>query len=197
MKKFLMTIVAILATLTMSAKDEPMTLATGSLQDLADPANTVDFVINYDNATVHHDDGKYTVADYLKSKGSDYVADWDSDKEKARTYLVVRYNQKNKKGAKANEIPGNANIIGTVNISDIEFGHAGGMFIPFGGAKAGGAVVSGTLVFTKDGKEMATLPFKEIKGIGHVSETVRLAMAYYEVAQKLNDVMKKEAKKKK
>lgn len=187
----------VLSGLAAMAKD-PMVLESGSLAELNNHENTVFFKVDYSKAKVHNDGKEYTLDGYLEHRGPDFVADWNKDNAKAYSYLPVRFNQKNKKGAHALEMESNNyNVLGTIYLSDIDFGNGAGTFNPFGGAKAGGCIISGKLVFTdKDKKELAVLPFSEVKGMGHVSETIRLGMSYFELMNKLGDVLKKENKKK-
>lgn len=196
MKKYFFILAVLLSAINVTAKN-PMTLESGTLEKLADPENTVFFKVDYKNATVHNDGNTYTLDGYLKHRGPDFVADWKKDSAKAYSYLPVRFNQKNKKGAKALEIEGKYDILGTIYLTDIDFGNGGGTFNPFGGAKAGGCIISGKIVFTgADGKVIAQLPFTEVKGNGHFSETIRLGLSYFELMNKLGDILKNENKKK-
>ncbi len=198
MKKLMLVMLTlVLGGLAAMAKD-PMVLESGSIAELNNPDNMVFFKIDYKKATVHNDDKNYTLDAYLEHRGPDFVADWNKDKDKAYSYLPVRFNQKNKKGAHAMEMEGKYDILGTVYLTDIDFGNGAGQFTPFHNVKTGGCIISGKLVFTdKDNKELAVLPFSEVKGMGHVSETIRLGMSYFELMNKLGDVIKKENKKKK
>lgn len=196
MKKLILIALTLLSVINAQAKD-PMTLESGSLAELANADKTVYFKVDYSNAVVHNDGNKYSLEGYLEHRGPDFVADWNNDSSKAYLYLPIRFNQKNKKGAKALETEGSYDILGTVCLTDIDFGNGAGTFNPFGGAKAGGCIISGKLVFTdKDNSEIAVLPFTEIKGMGHMSETIRLGMSYFELMNKLGDVLKKGNKKK-
>lgn len=196
MKKILLLAFMLLGMIGAKAAD-PMVLGSGSLADLADANNKVFFKVDFSNARVHNDGNDYTLEGYLEHRGPDFVADWKKDEEKAYSYLPVRFNQKNKKGAQALLTEGEYDILGTICLSDIDFGNGGATFNPFGGVKRGGCIISGNLVFTdKSGKELAVLPFTEVKGMGHVSETIRLGMSYFELMNKLGDVIKKQNKKK-
>ncbi|MDE5653449.1 MAG: hypothetical protein K2G75_00705 [Muribaculaceae bacterium] len=199
MKKLLFIVMALIGVISAQAKD-PMTLESGSLADLADSSKSVLFKVDYSNAVVHNDGNEYTLEGYLEHRGPDFVADWKKDETTVYAYLPARFNSKNKKGAKAFETDGaqQYDILATIHLSDIDFGNGAGTFMPFAGAKAGGCIISGKLVFTDaEGKELAQLPFTEVKGLGHVSETIRLGMSYFELMNKLGDVLKKENKKKK
>lgn len=196
MKQLFFIALILLSVISVQAK-EPLTLESGSLSELANSANTVYLTVDYSNAVVHNDGNKYSLDGYLEHRGSDFVADWNKDSAKAYSYLPVRFNQKNKKGAQALMTEGKHDITGTVYLTDIDFGNGAGSFNPFGGVKAGGCIISGKLVFTNaDNTEIAVLPFSEIKGMGHVSETIRLGMSYFELMNKLGDILKKENKKK-
>lgn len=196
MKKIFLAVIALLS-VTFAYANDPMKLESGSIAELSNPDNTVLFKVDYSKATVHNDGNKYTLDGYLEHRGPDFVADWNKDSAKAYSYIPVRFNQKNKRGAHAREMEGDHDILGTIYLTDIDFGNGAGSFVPLGGAKAGGCIISGKLVFTdKSGKEIAVLPFTEVKGMGHVSETIRLGLSYFELMNKLGDVIKKESKKK-
>lgn len=196
MKKLLLLAISLFSVTFAQAKD-PMTLESGSVTELTNPANSVYFKVDFSNASVHNDGNIYTLDEYLEHRGPDFVADWNKDSSTAYLYLPMRFNQKNKKGAKAIETEGEYDILGTVYLNDIDFGNGAGTFNPFGGVKAGGCIISGKLVFTDaNGSEIAILPFQEVKGIGHISETIRLGLSYYELMNKLQDIIKKESKKK-
>lgn len=197
MKKILLFAMVLLSSLALQAKDE-LTLETGSLTELMNKENRVLFNVDYSKAKIPYDGETYNLNGYLKKRGDDFVADWKADSQHAFQYLPVRYNQKNKKGAKALETESGAHdILCTVQLTDIDFGYSGGAFIPFSGAKEGGCRISGKLVFTdKNKKQIAVIPFSKVKGMGHGSETVRLGMSYFELMNQLGDLIKKENKKK-
>ena len=197
MKKVFFIAFSMLIAFAIHAKD-PVILESGSLTELSNPDNNVSFKIDYSKVKVNNDGNEYTIDCYLEHRGPDFVADWKRDSSKAYSYIPARFNQKNKKGAHALEMGGEkADIFGTIYLSDIDFGNGAGSFNPFGGVKSGGCIISGTLIFTdKNGDELAVLPFTEVKGIGHVSETIRLGLSYFELMNKLGDLIKKENKKK-
>lgn len=196
MKKVLLVVFALISVIGLYAKD-PMTLESGNLNELANTANTVFFKIDFANSIVHNDGNNYSLEGYLEHRGPDFVADWNKDSARAYQYLPLRFNQKNKKGAQALMAEGNYTILGTIYLTDIDFGNGAGTFSPFGGAKSGGCIISGKLVFTdKDNNEIAVLPFTEVKGLGHISETIRLGLSYFELMNKLGDVIKNENKRK-
>lgn len=197
MKKILLLTFVVLGLVSAHAAN-PMTLESGSLAELTNANNRVLFKIDYSSVCVHNDGNDYTLSGYLEHRGPDFVADWEKDQNTAYCNLPARFNSKNKKGAQAIIVEGQEehHIIGTVYLSDIDFGNGAGTFNPFGGAKAGGCIISGKLVFTdKAGTELAVLPFTEVKGMGHMSETIRLGLSFFELGNKLTDIIKKEGKK--
>lgn len=196
MKKILLLALTLVSVICAQAKD-PMTLESGSLAELSNADNTVFFKVDYSNATVHNDGNDYTLEEYLEHRGPDFVADWKNDSANAYTYLPAFFNRKNKKGAQALMAEGDYNILATVHLTDIDFGNGAGAFVPLAGAKAGGCIISGKLIFTDtDNTELAVLPFEEVKGMRNVSETIRLGLSYMELMNKYGDVLKKEKKKK-
>lgn len=197
MKKLLALLAMVFMCITVNAKSDAMRLEKGALTELSNPDNTVWFEVDYDGAVVHNDGNKFSVSEYLAHRGDDFVADWNKDKVKAYSYLPIRFNQKNKKGAKALEMEGAHTLTAIVKLTDIDFGNGAGTFTPFASAKAGGCIISGTLtIIDAQGSEIAVLPFTEVKGLGHPSETIRLGLAYFELMNNLGDVIKQDSKKK-
>lgn len=184
----------------MQAKDH-MTLKSGSLDELANPANRVYLKIDYSGVKVHNDGNEYTLAGYLEHRGPDFVADWDKDAAAAYEVVAPTFNHSNKKGAQALFAEGDYDILGTIYLTDVDFGNGAGAVasaaVSFIGAKAGGCIISGKMVFTdKNNTEIAVLPFVEVKGLGNVSETMRLRNSYTELMNQFGKAIKKEKKKK-
>lgn len=200
MKKFLVVLSMAVCAVFVNAKEKyiPVSIETGSIAFLSDASNVIDFVADYSASQVQYDGNSYTLPGYLEHRGADFVAGWAEDSIKAHNIFAANFNRTNKKGAKAfltNE--GTPNYFGTIYVSDIDFGNGGASFIPFGGAKAGGAMLSGKIVFKdNDGKEVAVLPFNYVCGIGHPSESVRFTLTYFELAKQLSALIKQETKKK-
>lgn len=133
-----------------------------------------------------------TLDGYLKSRGDDFVRDWPDDAKKARAYFVVRFNQKNKKGLQITETKSSKYKM-IFQVKSLDMGNGGSSFIPFASAKAGGVIVSGLIeiINQETDKSVCCLEVDDVKGVGHPSETVRLGMAYFDLASKVL----KEAKK--
>lgn len=198
MKKLFLLFTFVLSVMSAYAKD-PMWVESGSLECLTDPNKTVLFEVDYTNTIAHNDDNRYTLEEYLEHRGPDHVRDWDSSKGKAESFIPMQFNKKNKKGAQALLKEEKSDILGTIYIDDLDFGNASGVN-PFSSIKAGGCIITGKIVFTdvnNDNSVLAVVPFNDIKGYPHVSETSRLGLAYCELMGKLSNVIKNEAKKKK
>lgn len=131
--------------------------------------------------------GDKTMQEYLKSWGEDFVRDWPNDQVKVAAYFKERFNKKNKKGMQIISDKADAAYTIIVHVKKLDMGNGGSSFVPFAGAKAGGVIMTGTVdvVNNKTPKVVCTFSADEVKGLGHVSETVRLGMAYFQLATEL------------
>lgn len=200
LKKLFLTLSLVVSAFTVFAKDDKtMFIESGSIAFLDDSSKKIDFIIDYSNATVHNDGNDYTLKGYLEHRGPDFVHDWaKKDSIAALEMLRINFNKKNKKGAQALMSGGSSDINAKIILSDIDFGNGAGLFQPFGGAKAGGCIISGKIRFAdNNGQEICVLPFNDVKGLGHVSENVRHALAYFALVESISNVIKQEKKKKK
>jgi hypothetical protein len=141
--------------------------------------------IDYSSAKVENQ----TLEAYLKSRGDDFVRDWPEDQKKAREYFVVRFNKKFKKGMQI--VDDGADYAIQIHVNNLDMGNGAAAFFSFS-AKGGGVIMSGTVdvLNTKTQARVCSLVVDEVKGIGHMSETVRLGMMFYELANELFDVAK-------
>lgn len=130
--------------------------------------------------------------DYLKSRGDDFVRDWPKDKIKAQSYFPMQFNKTFKKGMHVSESGATAPYKMVMHIDWMDEGSGGASFIPMAGAKAGGVIVRGSMdvVDTKTQKVICKISFDNVKGMGHPSETVRIGMAYMQVAKELGKFLK-------
>lgn len=187
MKKTILFTLMLVVSICVKATD--VKLIGGSLSVFQEQENAF-LEIDYSNTIVQ----KQTLDEYLQSRGADYVRDWPNDKEKALQYFVVQFNKKNKKGLQVVTTPGvECKYKMVLHVSYLDMGNGGSMFIPMASMKAGGVIMNGVLDMGEmnTGKAVCRIEAQEIKGMGHVSETVRLGMCYFEFAQRVF----KEAKK--
>ena len=80
-----------------------------------------------------------------------------------------------------------------LKVNRLKLGFAGGAFIPFAGAKAGGANISGTMEFydVKSGELLGTMTFENIQGVSAASDAQRWGMSYYDLGRRLKKALKK------
>ncbi|MBR0037262.1 MAG: hypothetical protein IJP70_06440 [Bacteroidales bacterium] len=127
-----------------------------------------------------------TLDEYLQSRGDDFVRDCPQNKEYAAKYFTNRLDTKNKKGKGLTTTSEESQAEYKIIIRPISFdmGAGGLSMIPMAKAKAGGCIMSGTaeIIETSSGNTVLSLTIDEVKGLGHVSETVRLGMMYIELA---------------
>ncbi len=80
-----------------------------------------------------------------------------------------------------------------LKVERLKLGFAGGAFIPFAGAKAGGGNISGEmrLYDAKSGELLGSMVFEDVQGVSHVTDAVRWGMSYYELGKRLKKAVKK------
>ncbi|MBP5346999.1 MAG: hypothetical protein J6Y99_12380 [Bacteroidales bacterium] len=181
MKKICVLMMAMLLSVGVAMAKSELKVTSGNASLLKQDAKAV-VIFDYANTKV----GDKTLNEYLQSRGADFVKDWPQDSQKAVDYFAVFLNTKHKNGKGI--------TVGTEDVSkykmifhvaDLDMGNGGGMFIPFASAKAGGVIVNGTLELIEiaTGKTVLTVDAHDVKGTSHVSETVRLGLAYGELAK--------------
>jgi len=158
----------------------PVSVKSGDISVLKNQSNAI-LEIDYSNTKV---DNKETLDEYLKRRGDDFVKDWPKDKETAANYFIGRFNNKNKGMQLLMEPATNANYKIVIHVNNLDMGNGGSTFNPYASPKAGGVIMTGTvdIVDMKTNKIVCTLTVDEVKGLGHVSETTRLGLMYFELA---------------
>lgn len=180
MKKFVLTLAGLLFA-TSSFAGSSLSLKSGDASVLKEKTST-SLEIDYSAATV---DGQSLEA-YLQSRGDDFVRDWPQDQITAKNYFLGQFNRKSKGLNIVNE--GSVSKYKMViHVKEMDMGNGGASFVPFGGAKAGGVIMSGTLeiIDIESNKNVCEFEIDEVKGMGHVSETVRIGMMYFQLATDL------------
>ena len=149
----------------------------GILQD----GGTAYVTIDYSNTMV----GNMTLDQYLESQGPDFVRDWPKDQMKIREYFTGNFNRKNKKGMTTTENQQNADYDMVIHVQTLDVGNAISSFIPLASAKAGGVILCAVveILDPATGQNLLTLEANDVKGVGHVSETVRIGMSFFELAK--------------
>lgn len=136
--------------------------------------------------------GDKTLDEYLKDRGEDFVRDWPNDKIRAASYFVERFNKKNKKGMQITSDEEAAGYTVVVHVKTLDMGNGGSAFVPFSSAKAGGVIMTGTIDIVDKNTQnvVCNLYVDEVKGLGHVSEAIRIGLAYFALADKMYDLVK-------
>ncbi len=185
MKKLFFILALCCASVAMYADDCELT--KGSVAALKEKGELALLEVDYSKAKVKDQ----TLDEYLKGRGEDFVKDWPEDSKKAAAYFTTRFNRENKKGMTIPLDGEGAKYKIVLSLTDMDMGNASGAFTPFASAKAGGVIVSGsfTLIDLATNEELCVIEFKEVKGVRHMSETVRLGLAYMELAEKVGDVI--------
>ncbi len=125
-----------------------------------------------------------TLEEYLKGRGEDFVRDWPSDKEKALEYFTYRFNKKNKKGMQIGKNLTGAKYKMVIYIDWMDMGNGVSGFMPWSGSKAGGVIIKGRcdVIDVPAGQYVCRMTFDEVKGSANPSETTRMGMAYFYLA---------------
>lgn len=182
MKKVFLALVTMMVAVAVQAKDDKVTLTSGSGNYLRDADKTATLEIDYSKTIV---EGKEKLQAYLKSRGEDHVKDWPKVAEATKKQFVETFNKKNKKGLQIVE-SGKADYQMKFIVEKLDFGSTG-VSVVFGGlGSAGGAEVSGKLIVTdKGGKKVAEYEVFEVRGNGSTdfSETRRLGTCYVNVVK--------------
>lgn len=189
MKKLLTAVLLFTVSLIAKAGDDEVRLVGGSYDFMRDNANML-CEIDYSKTTV---DGQ-TLQQYLKSRGDDFVRDWPEDCKKAREYFTFRFNKKSDGVQICESKDSNPKYIMVLHVKTLDMGNgASKMFNPWASMKAGGVIANIDIDVAEypSGKAVAKIAVPEIKGNGHVSETVRLGLCYNELATVLTKVGKK------
>ena len=166
-----------------AAGSDPLQVVSGNLAYLNLDATAL---VRFDYSQTMVEDK--TLDQYLQSRGDDFVRDWPSDCKKAALYFINRVNSKNKKGGGIQTTDdGPAHLMLLFHVKTLDMGNGGSTFIPMAGAKAGGVIMNGTLeiINLSTNAVVCTVNIVNIKGQGHVSETVRLGLCYFEMATQL------------
>lgn len=167
---------------------DPVTVKSGSVAIFKKQAKAL-LEIDYASAMVKDQ----TLNDYLAGRGDDFVRDWPEDSKKAAEYFIVRFNKKNDEGMQLTSNASDASYKMIIHVNKLDMGNGAGFFIPWASTKAGGIIVSGDVdvVSLKTNKVLCELAVDEVKGISSPSETIRLGMAYFELANRIFKLVKK------
>lgn len=182
MKKIIMFLMAVMTAVSVSAKDDRVTVISGNGEVLTESGKTATLEFDYQDAVVKGGD---KLTDYLKKRGENNVKDWPEIAASARERFINTFNKKNKKGAQV--VSGdNADLKMKIVIEKIDFGNAA-MSVALGGYyTAGGAEITGKLIVTDNsGNKLAEYELYQIRSNGKFdyTEVKRLGTCYENVAK--------------
>ena len=191
MKKVFLTLMGLLAVVIANAYT-CVNFNSGDPNILMQRVN-ISYEILWDEARVSNHENLLW-KDYLNKRGADFVRDWPSDREKAEKYFVNRFNKKSDFLRIQDGSPVYKMI---VRPRTIDVGGVGAAFTPFSSAKAGGCIMDGTIEFVDLSKNQVVciLNVVEGKGLGHMSETIRLGLMLHEIAGDIHDFINDNVKK--
>ena len=182
MKKTMMVLMAIMMALSVSAKDDKVSVISGNGKALTESGKTATVEFDYKN-TVVEEGGK--LMDYLKKRGEENVKDWPEVAAYAKGRFIESFNKKNKKGVQVVDAD-KADLKMKIIIEKMDFGNTG-VSVVFGGlGSAGGAEITGKLIVTdKGGKKLAEYELHQIRGGGATdfTESKRLGSCYENLAK--------------
>lgn len=186
MKKFLIVATIFLVSAS-SLFAGGVSVKSGDVSVLKNPGKAK-VVWDYSKTYVGEDGAKTkTLSQYLSSRGSEYVRDWPKDHAKAEEYFSIRFSKLNKKGLVVAEGKDKVDYLIEIKVEVLDMGNAAGLFIPMGGAKAGGVIMWGKVYVknAKTKKTVLTLEIDEVKGKANPSESMRLGLCYMDLATRM------------
>jgi len=182
MKKMMMVLMAMMMAISVSAKDDRVSVISGDGKVLAEKGKTATLEFDYKNATVEKGD---KLMDYLKKRGEQNVKDWPEVEASACNRFINAFNKKSKKGVQIVKTD-KADLKMKIIIEEIDFGSTG-VAVVFGGlGSAGGAEITGKLIVTDNGgNKLAEYELYQIRGGGSYdyTEAKRLGSCYENLAK--------------
>ncbi len=178
MKRLLTFFVMLVAALGMYA-DNPVVVTAGNPVVFNEAVRAL-VEVDYSKTMVKDQ----TLEEYLTGRGEDFVRDWPNDKAKALEYFTYRFNKKNKKGMQIAKNLTDAKYKMVIYIDWMDMGNGASGFLPWSGSKAGGVIIKGRcdVIDIKAGQYVCRMTFDEVKGSANPSETTRMGMAYFYLA---------------
>lgn len=179
-KSVLFTAICLLCTVSLFANNT-VSVKSGKSSLLKESSKAF-LEVDYSATTI----GDQTLAEYLEKRGENFVNNWPKDTEYAAKYFKERFNKKNK-GLKIIPDESDASYKIVIHVHNLNMGNSGSTFIPYASAKAGGIVMTGTvdIVDMKTNEVVCTLDVDRVKGVKHVSATVRMGLMFMELATKI------------
>lgn len=170
--------------ITLSAK-ESVVVKSGDIALLKQKVNAV-VVFDYSIAKI----GDKGFIEFLKSTEKDFEKNWPNDCVKISQFYSVRFNKNNSTGMQIVEDAATAKYKMIITPTSVDMGDRGASFNPFASSKSGGAMVSGSvnIIDIATNKSVCLLQFEEIKGIKHVSNTARLGLSFYRLAELIAEI---------
>jgi hypothetical protein len=188
MRKLLLIILALGAMMTASAQKQSLTYEGNVLMLKGNGSYDVKF--DYSDLFV---EGKQ-LDEFLASKDEKFRYDWESN-------IVVGAEQYGRAvpafiNKKFVYNPENPEYIFVIKLNSLMLGNAGAQFNPFGGAKAGGAVICGQIdiIQASTNEKVGALHFNELKGFASgfdFSDRARWQMAYVALGTAYKKMLKK------
>ena len=176
---------AVLLSLTASAKKSAIKVVSGDLSVFNNPDITTTVVFDYTDLIL---EGK-PYMEQLESRGSDFVRDWPSESAQSENFFVSCWNRDNEDGMQVTTQKGNQYTMVFV-VKEMHMGSgAASMLVGFG---AGGATMSGMMYILKDNKNVPilTVSINGQSGRSGMTEIVRRMDLYGELAEDMVDEMK-------
>ena len=158
---------------------KPVTVKSGDLSVLK-KSSTAFFEIDFSATKV----GTQPIDEYLKGRGDDFVRDWPQDKVIAANYFYAQFNGCNKKGMQITPDDRGVDYKMVIHVKTLDMGNPAGIFVPFAPANAGGVIIDGTvdIIDMNTNAVVCTLNIDGVKGDGYPSESIRLGLAFSELA---------------
>ena len=159
-------------------------------------------VVEYDGKKIDKKEKQQKLADYLKSRGDDFVRDWEKDQPDAYRFMYAQIRKLGKKGGlefDKEDITNstNADYKLRVVVDYLDWGNSAAAIVSWGvgfmSSKAGGMVMSGKVevVNVRTGKVECVIDVPFLKTQSGETDTMRLRSLYMELGKAIVSIAKK------
>ena len=127
--------------------------------------------------------GAQTIDEYLQRRGSDFVRDWPQDQATAAHYFSKQFNRRNSKGMRVDTDVTETAYKMVIRVKSLDMGNpAGFLFSP--SSKTGGVIIKGIvdIIDMRTNEIVCVLDINRVQGEGTFAESIRLALAFQELA---------------
>ena len=183
MKRLFLLLAAVFAVTVVSAQTVSY---EGDITVLKNPI-TYDLTVVYENLKVND----LPVDEFLPTMDEKFRNDWGKEivpyAESVGKTMPMVINKKNVLD------PNNPKYKFVLTLNSVSLGNVSGVFNPFTSPKSGGSVIYGSLEMFDAATNASVLvvKFDKVQGVSHFSDSIRWALAYVDLGNRLKKIVKK------